>query len=84
MHVIDVGLGTALDPVIVEHAEANDLAIVTADTDFPMLIALRRAASPSIVLLRGTNDVPLPSVVDHRLLRTARPASAPRDVPRVV
>lgn len=57
MHVIDVRLGTAVDLDMVDHAEADDLAIVTADTDFPMLLALRRAASPSIVLLRGINEL---------------------------
>lgn len=57
VHVIDVGLATATDPEIVEHAEADDLVILTVDTDFPMLIALRRATSPSIVLLRGVNEL---------------------------
>lgn len=33
--------------------------IVTVDTDFPMHIALRRATSPSIVLLRGMNELAL-------------------------
>ena len=28
------------------------------DTDFPMLIAPRRATGPSIVLLRGVNELP--------------------------
>lgn len=57
VHVIDVGLATAIDPEIVDHAEANDLVIVTVDTDFPMLLALRRASSPSVVLLRGVNEL---------------------------
>lgn len=57
VHVIDVGLATAVDPDIVDYAEAHGLKIVTVDTDFPMLIALRRASSPSIVLLRGVNEL---------------------------
>jgi predicted nuclease of predicted toxin-antitoxin system len=57
VHVIDVGLATALDPEIADYADANDLVIVTVDTDFPMLIALRRATSPSVVLLRGVNEL---------------------------
>jgi len=60
--------------------------IVTVDTDFPMLIALRRATNPSIVLLRGVNELPpdqhaalvianLPAVADdlrwrRRVVRT--------------
>lgn len=58
VHVIDVGLGTATDLEIVEYADNNALVIVTVDTDFPMLIALRRASSPSVVLLRGVNELP--------------------------
>jgi predicted nuclease of predicted toxin-antitoxin system len=59
VHVVDVGLTTATDPEIVDHADDHGLVIVTVDTDFPMLIALRRAASPSVVLLRGVNELAL-------------------------
>jgi len=58
VHVIDVDLATAVDPAIVDYAESNGLAIITVDTDFPMLIALRRATTPSILLLRGVNELP--------------------------
>jgi len=37
--VVDLGLGTASDIQIVERAEADGYVIVTADTDFPMLVA---------------------------------------------
>ena len=57
VHVIDVGLATALDTEIVDYADANDLVIVTVDTDFPMNVALRRVTSPSVVLLRGVNEL---------------------------
>lgn len=50
LHVIDV-----------EHAEANGLVIVPVDIGFPMLIALRRATSPSIVLLRTSTKSHLTS-----------------------
>jgi predicted nuclease of predicted toxin-antitoxin system len=75
IHVIDVDLATAIDPDIVAYAETNGFAIITVDTDFPMLIALRRATTPSILLLRGVNELPpdqhaaliianLPSITD--------------------
>ena len=57
VHVSDVGLATATDTQIVTYAEADVFVVVTADTDFPMLVALRRATSPSIVLLRRVNDL---------------------------
>jgi predicted nuclease of predicted toxin-antitoxin system len=58
IHVRDLGMhhGTP-DDEILDHALANGLVVVTADTDFPMLIALRRASSPSVVLLRGVNEL---------------------------
>lgn len=55
--VIDVGLAEATDPEIVDYADAQDCVTVTADTDFPMLVALRRSTNPSVVLLRGINEL---------------------------
>ena len=58
VHVIDVDLATATDAEIVAHADEEGFVIVTADSDFPMLVALRRTASPSIVLLRQVAELP--------------------------
>ncbi len=55
-HVADHGLLTASDERIFDYAVANELTVITADSDFAMLLALRRAASPSVVLLRDTAD----------------------------
>lgn len=55
--MIDLGLGTARDTELFDRAEANGYVVVTADTDFPMLAALRRATSPSVVLLRGVSEL---------------------------
>jgi predicted nuclease of predicted toxin-antitoxin system len=55
-HVADLGPATASDPAIFDRAEADGYAVVTADTDFPTLAALRRATSPSVVLLRGVSE----------------------------
>jgi predicted nuclease of predicted toxin-antitoxin system len=57
VHVLDVGLVTASDRTIVEHALADARIIVTADSDFPMLLALSGAALPSVVLLRGVAEL---------------------------
>lgn len=51
-HVADVGLLTADDGAIFDYAAEHGLVVVTGDTDFPMLLALRRSTSPSVVLLR--------------------------------
>ncbi len=57
-HVVDVGLVTATDEVIFERAARDRYVLVTADSDFPMMLALSRAHAPSVVLLRHTASVP--------------------------
>ncbi len=57
-HVADLGLLTAEDGTILQRAEDDGYVLVTADTDFPMLVALRRATSPSVVLLRRVSELP--------------------------
>jgi predicted nuclease of predicted toxin-antitoxin system len=50
---------TAPDSVIFDRAVADGYVVATADTDFSMLLALRRAPLPSVILLRrgfGTVD----------------------------
>jgi predicted nuclease of predicted toxin-antitoxin system len=57
-HVADVDLLTADDEQIFDHAISHGFVIVTADSDFGMLLALRRAASPSVVHLRHVAELP--------------------------
>lgn len=56
-HLAEVGLLTATDPEIFDHAVDNGFAVVTADSDFPMLLALRRAESPSVIHLRHVAEL---------------------------
>ena len=51
-HVVDVGLGDADDATIFDFAAAAGDVVITADTDFTMLLAARKTATPSVVLLR--------------------------------
>ena len=51
-HVSDIGLQRASDATIFERAAQDSYVVVTADSDFPMMLAARRASSPSVVLLR--------------------------------
>jgi predicted nuclease of predicted toxin-antitoxin system len=75
VHVADVGLLAATDSEILMWSKEDERVVVTADSDFPMLVALRGASGPSFVLLRGVAELPtqvhadllvnsLPSVVD--------------------
>ena len=56
-HVSHVDLATASDSQIFDHAVAEGFTVVTADSDFPMLLALRRAESPSVIHLRHAADL---------------------------
>ena len=58
IHVADVGLLTAADEAILVYAAANELVIVSADTEFGELLAgSRGAVRPSVVLLRSADHL---------------------------
>lgn len=50
VHVADIDVLTASDTEILKIAETEQRVVIIADTDFPMMLALRRASSPSVVL----------------------------------
>lgn len=53
VHASEVGLSTATDLEIVKTARAQGRIIVTADLDYPRLLALQKAEGPGIILFRG-------------------------------
>jgi predicted nuclease of predicted toxin-antitoxin system len=57
VHVAEIDLATATDSEIFDHAVTQGFAIVTADSDFAMLLALRRAESPSVIQLRHVAEL---------------------------
>lgn len=57
VHVTDVGLLTATDAAILEHARADGRVVITADSDFAMMLALSGADRPSVIQLRHVNEL---------------------------
>jgi len=53
IHVRDLGLAAADDETIFEHADRDQRVIVSADTDFGTILAMRNTARPSVILFRG-------------------------------
>jgi predicted nuclease of predicted toxin-antitoxin system len=55
-HVHDFGMHAAADEAIFHRAKSEGRIIVSADTDFAALLALRAESQPSLVLFRQVRD----------------------------
>lgn len=57
IHVRDCGLLHASDRQILVEAQQDNRVILSADTDFTTMLALRELTSPSLVLLRSADHL---------------------------
>ena len=55
-HLRDMGLASASDAEVFQVALTGNRVVVSEDTDFGTLLALRNAAKPSVLLFRGIAD----------------------------
>ena len=53
VHAHEIGLARASDIQLLAAARREERVIVTADLDYPRLLALHQASRPGIILFRG-------------------------------
>jgi predicted nuclease of predicted toxin-antitoxin system len=55
VHAHQIGKNCATDRELLEIARRENRVVITADLDFPRLLALSSAAGPGLILFRGGN-----------------------------
>jgi len=55
VHAHDIGLGRASDETVLNKARETQRVLVTADLDYPRLLALAGAKGPGLILFRHGN-----------------------------
>ena len=54
-HASEMGMATSADTEILQRARAEGRVVVTADLDYPRLLAIAGEESPGLILFRGGN-----------------------------
>jgi predicted nuclease of predicted toxin-antitoxin system len=75
VHAFAVGLGAKPDSEIIDWAYAEDRIVITADLDYPRLLALLKADRPGVILFRGGSysDTEMLALLDRVLAQSEAP-----------
>ena len=73
IHAVDLGLARSSDDELLTVARRGERVIITADLDYPRLIALQQADRPGIILFRGGaySDREMLALLDRVLARAS-------------
>jgi predicted nuclease of predicted toxin-antitoxin system len=74
VHVLNLGLHRASDVTILERAREDERVVVTADLDYPRILALTQSQGPGLILFRGGNYSEAESVARLRRALQTIPA----------
>ena len=74
VHALELGLDRASDASILERAREDQRVVVTADLDYPRILALTQSQGPGLILFRGGNYSEAESVARLRRALVTVPA----------
>jgi predicted nuclease of predicted toxin-antitoxin system len=81
VHAVELGLYRASDSTILERARKDERVVVTADLDYPRILALTQSQGPGLILFRGGNYSETESVARlRRVLDTVNPEELPHSI----
>ena len=55
VHASEIEMSKATDEMLLDYAKSNNMVVITADLDYPRLLALTQEEGPGTILFRGGN-----------------------------
>lgn len=55
VHASEIEMSKAADATLLSYAKHNKMVVITADLDYPRILALTQEEGPGVILFRGGN-----------------------------